>query len=234
MLEMRILIAVAHADDETLGCFTLLTSGKHEISILHATNSCPLDLKYAIRSGYQTREAYEKGRREEMQAALEAGGLQRSQWRWLDIADQEAPNQIAAIRNAVLEYEVDRIYTHAYEGGHPDHDAVAFALRGLPNVWEFPLYHAWGAAWVPQRFVHGEPLELTKLTRKQQEHKRRMLNCFSSQQRVIGSFPLDEEPARPQPEYDFSKPPHEGQIYYERRKLGWEWMNWRKAVVARA
>ncbi len=230
---MRILIAVAHADDEMLGGFSLLTSPEHEAGILHATNSTPHNPRYALKAGYSTHEAYQAARREEMLAALQAAGLDpQRHWRALDgIADQDSPNHIAAIREAALSYGADRIYTHAYEGGHPDHDALAFALQGLPNVWEFPLYHASAAGdLVLAEFLEGKPTVTVELTAGQVQHKRRILECFRSQQSVIGKFPIEREYFRPMREYDFSKPPHAGQLYYELRQHGWVWPDWRKAV----
>ena len=48
--------------------------------------------------------------------------------------------------------DADLVLTHAYEGGHPDHDAVAFAVSGGgaargsdaadTTVVEMPFYHA--------------------------------------------------------------------------------------------
>jgi hypothetical protein len=44
-------------------------------------------------------------------------------------------------------------------------------------------------------------------------------------------FPIDREQFRPAPKYDFSRPPHEGPLYYEIRKLGWTWTEWRRATL---
>jgi N-acetylglucosamine malate deacetylase 2 len=224
---MRILIAVAHADDETLGCFSLL-KGK-EAWILHATDSTPLHPRYAEKAGYSSVADYRAARRLEMLRALEAGRIDPSRWRALEIADQEAPRNVAAIREAVLSYDADRVYTHAYEGGHPDHDALAFALRGLPNVWEFPLYRASASG----EFETGGFLDGRGGSRVEVEDpsgKQRMLACFASQMRVIQRFPLDAEWFRPMKAYDFAKPPHQGPLYYEIRQHGWDWTSWRDAV----
>ena len=224
------MIAVAHADDETLGCFSILTAKGHDVFILHATDSSPLNLKYALQSGFATRALYAKARIEEMHDVLRMAGIERHRWRQLPIPDQGAPRNTAIIREEVLSYRAERIYTHAYEGGHPDHDAVAFALRGLPDVWEFPLYNAWGGDFVPYRFIEGQAAEEIQLTPPQVDRKSEMLRCFRSQERVIASFPVGKELFRPMAAYDFSKPPHEGELYYERRKLGWIWKDWHEAV----
>ena len=228
---MRILIAVAHADDETLGCFSvLLSSPESEVRILHATNSAPLDPRYALKAGFTSVAEYEAARRAEMFDALATAGLDAGCWTHLAIPDQGAPGNAAAIREAVVRMQADRIFTHAYEGGHPDHDAVAFALRGLPNLWEFPLYHASAdGVFEASTFIEGEAEVTVDLSLEHQQAKRRMLDCFRSQQQVIERFPIHRELFRPMRDYDFSKPPHAGPLYYEIRQHGWTWPEWRRA-----
>lgn len=228
---MRILIAVAHADDETLGCFSVLQAHPNDVHILHVTDSAPRDAQYALRSGFSTRESYLAARRAEMLALLKKAGIREERYRCLGLADQEAPLHGPRIRAEVEAFQAGRVYTHAYEGGHPDHDAVALALAGLPNVWEFPLYHAHGAAFVPQSFLDGQAETVVELDADRQRVKRSWLDCFASQQRVIGMFPVDREIFRPMRAYDFTRPPHPGELYYERRKLGWTWSEWRDATA---
>jgi N-acetylglucosamine malate deacetylase 2 len=227
---MRILIAVAHADDETLGCFSVLAARAAEVTILHATDSAPMDVKYALRCGYETRESYKAARRAEVRTVLAKAGIPEARYHCLEMADQEAPVYWARIRAYAEAFGADRIYTHAYEGGHPDHDAMAFALHGLPGVWEFPLYHGAGGDFVPHAFLDGRAEEAVELTAEQRERKREWLACFASQKRVIDLFPVERELFRPQAAYDFTKPPHEGELYYERRQLGWTWPAWREAT----
>ncbi len=227
---MKTLIAVAHADDETLGCYSILSAERADVTILHATDSAPRNLKFAWRAGFPTRNSYAAARRQELQEALQLAGIPLTNYHALDIADQEAPMKTSQIRDWVADFGADRVFTHAYEGGHPDHDAVARALYGLPNVWEFPLYHAFGADFVPGEFLEGDTETIITLNASQQQEKRQMLACFRSQQRVIDNFPIEREHFRPAPVYDFSQPPHAGPLYYEKRGLGWTWLEWREAV----
>ena len=231
MTDMRILIAVAHADDETLGCFSVLREHAADVHILHATDSAPRDLKYAWRSGFATRAGYQAARRAELLAVLAKAGVSEERYHRLGLADQEAPVYWPRIRNYVEDFAADRVYTHAYEGGHPDHDAVALATAGLPNLWEFPLYHGHGADFVPHSFLDGEAETVVEFDPQQQAVKRSWLDCFPSQKRVLDLFPVRHELFRPARSYDFSKPPHEGELYYERRKLGWTWREWRAATL---
>jgi LmbE family N-acetylglucosaminyl deacetylase len=227
---MRILIAVAHADDETLGCSTLLTRDRSSVDILHATGSAPRDLRFAWRAGFATRPAYAAARRAELLAMLAKAGIPESRYHCLDIADQEAPQNWRAIRQFVESFPADRVYTHAYEGGHPDHDAIAFALQGLLHLWEFPLYHGRNGGFHPGAFLKGEPEIVEVLDGGARRRKQELLDCFASQRRVIEQFPLDREVFRQAAMYDFNQPPHEGELYYEFRKLGWTWPEWRAAI----
>lgn len=228
---MRILIAVAHADDETLGCFSVLRDAAAEVHILHATDSAPRDVKYALRSGFLTRSAYLAARREEVRGVLAKAGIPESRYHCLGFADQEAPVYWPRIRAYVESFAADRVYTHAYEGGHPDHDALAFALAGLPNVWEFPLYNASGADFVPHTFLDGRAEVTVEFDESAKRAKQEWLAGFPSQRRVIEMFPVERELFRPMAAYDFTRPPHSGELYYERRKLGWTWPEWRAAIT---
>lgn len=230
MKRMRILIATAHADDETLGCFSLMRDPAAEVHILHATDSAPRNLRFALRAGFLSRNSYRDARRAEMLAVLDKAGIPASRYHRLEIADQEAFQHCRQIREFAHALAPDRIYTHAYEGGHPDHDALAFSLTGLANVWEFPLYHAHGASYVPQSFLHGAAERTAPLDAAARKTKLDWLREFRSQQHVIGGFPMERELFRPMPAYDFTRPPHPGQLYYELRKLGATWPQWRATV----
>lgn len=229
---MRILVAVAHADDETLGCFSRLESPSDEVHIFHATDSIPKDIRYAQRNGFETIAEYRAARQQEMEAMLQMAGIPASRYHCLGVADQEAPLHLGAIREFVRGFGADRTYTHAYEGGHPDHDALAAALGGLERVWEFPLYHGRGGTYHGQEFLEGEPELVVKLDEGQRLRKQAWLDCFASQQRVIRKLPLERELFRPMKHYDFSRPPHEGELYYEMRGHGWKWAEWHQATLS--
>jgi N-acetylglucosamine malate deacetylase 2 len=66
------------------------------------------------------------------------------------------------------------------------------------------------------------------LTWAERERKRRMLACYASQRDVLRDFPLEPERLRAAPRYDFFRPPHPGQLWYE--YLGWPmtWAKWRE------
>lgn len=227
---MRVLIAVAHADDETLGCYSVLRRQDWDVAVLHATDSAPLDPRYAQKAGYATREQYRAARAREMEIWRKLAGLSDDLYYRLDIADQETPRHVQQIRHCVEAIAPERIYTHAYEGGHPDHDALAYALRGMAGVWEFPLYHATDGRYVTGEFLEGDAAELVALDEAEQARKQEWLGCFQTQSAIVKRFRLDRENFRPAPAYDFTRPPHAGPLYYESRGHGWTWNQWRAAV----
>jgi LmbE family N-acetylglucosaminyl deacetylase len=238
------LVVVAHSDDETAGASKLLADHAGELRVLHATDSAPINPDYARRAGYESRDEYRAARRSELRAAMALAKIGASQCveTKLPIADLDAGRNIRAIASeiaAVLDRhrEVDSLYTHAYEGGHPDHDAVALAARlGVDNshrsvaLFEFPEYHAAGGSLTLGTLIPGPDVEGTQftLTPAEQRRKKKMLACFVSQRRILGNFPVETEWLRPAPRYDFSAPPHPCTLYYETRPMGWTGEGWRQ------
>lgn len=238
------LVVVAHSDDETAGASKLLADHAGELLILHATDSAPMNLDYARRSGYESREEYRTARRNELLAAMALAKIRAPQCleTELPVADLDAGRNIGIIARAIAEVlgrhsEVDCLYTHAYEGGHPDHDAVALAARLAVDacrrpvaLLEFPEYHAASGSLTAGVLIPRPDTEGTKfaLTPSEQSRKKQMLACFVSQRRILDSFPLEMEWLRLAPRYDFSAPPHPGTLYYETRPMGWTGEGWRQ------
>jgi LmbE family N-acetylglucosaminyl deacetylase len=71
-----------------------------------------------------------------------------------------------------------------------------------------------------------------ELCREDRARKARMLACFETQRETLAAFSLATERFRPQPDYDFSRAPHRGPLYYE--QLGWSMtgQKWRALAVA--
>jgi LmbE family N-acetylglucosaminyl deacetylase len=116
--------------------------------------------------------------------------------------------------------------TLAYEGGHPDHDTCAFLTWWLSrkyalSAWEAPLYHRTADGTVQRQcFMVPEGDEaLFDATTHEVDRKQRMLDEYVSQKETIALFNPAIERFRPQPAYDFSRPPHAGVLNYE----AWGW-----------
>jgi hypothetical protein len=99
---------------------------------------------------------------------------------------------------------------------------------------EFPLYHAGPAgSMVARQFADGRAAsEELVFTEEEREFKRLLVEQFPTQLDFLGQLEVDRERFRDAPEYDFTKPPHAGQLLYER--WGWDVTGerWRERAAA--
>ncbi|MGE5647491.1 MAG: PIG-L deacetylase family protein [Acidobacteriota bacterium] len=242
------LVFAPHPDDETIGMGARLAA-LHDPWIVHVTEGAPRDMTDARAHGFRTREQYAGARRRELLAALDVAGIGPERTRSLGVGDQEASHDLAglALRIADLlrELRPDTVYAPPYEGGHPDHDATAFAVHAAcrlvgraPAIREYALYHCRGGSMAVCEFLpyDGCPVETIELTPAQSEAKRRMLDCFRTQRETLRAFGTAVERSRPAPDYNFCHPPRAGCIYYDTFPWGissWCWLEKARAALAR-
>lgn len=241
-------IAVAHPDDEVIGAGARLLR-LHDAVFVHVTDGAPRDPSYAAAAGFGTREDYARARREELAAALGLAGISPERMRRLDLIDQEASFHLAALSRRMAEImrelRPEAALTLPYEGGHPDHDATAFAVHAAcrllreeniapPAIIEMTSYHERGGAMSTFEFLphHGQPVVTLILSEAERDLKRRMIDCFITQREALRAFPLELERFRPAPLYDFTRPPHRGLLYYERFDWGMAGDRWRSLARA--
>ncbi len=109
------------------------------------------------------------------------------------------------------------MFTHAYEGGHPDHDAVAFAIHGtgLPVI-EMAGYHAAPKGGMTVgRFLPGGEEALVVLHPGEIARREAMLACFATQRPTLAPFfGMHHERFRAAPVHDFTQRPA-ARLYYE-------------------
>lgn len=260
---LRVVIIAAHPDDETIGSGGLLLGLKYPY-VVHVTDGAPYDRRFIPKGFRGTREAYAHERRAETIRALAMANVFPSRMFSLGGVDQEACEEIVRLARALSEIIADLrpdiVISHAYEGGHPDHDAtcvIAHAACDLvkrlghfapPRLVEMASYHGAPGHLVTSELLprssEPEPLiarsareVIAFLERKQLQpsladasirldlssddraRKAEMMTCFGTQQEALAPFGIPNELFRLAPEYDFSKPPHEGPLYYE--QLGW-------------
>jgi N-acetylglucosamine malate deacetylase 2 len=229
---LRPLILAAHQDDETLGASIPLALFP-DCTVAFLTDGSPRDARF--RSAHQTASqvSYADIRREEALQALACAGPVATYW--FGCTDQEAINNISQLVSNLVELVQQRrpdiIVTHAYEGGHPDHDAAALIAHlahallknereTSPPLWEMALYHARNEQLVTGEFFSDStPPLVLQLSLAERLRKQRMLDCYRSQSAVLRSFEVEREMFRPAPAYDFTHPPHPGKLWYE--CLGW-------------
>jgi len=227
----RTLVVVAHPDDEAIGCGVLLQRMRDPL-VVFATDGAPRETQWWQK--YGSRQAYADLRRQEARQALSDVGASGPEFLCdgysQPFADQELfrhlPEAVVAFTRMVERFRPQALLTHAYEGGHPDHDACCFvasivARRCDLPVWEMPLYRrdAEGKV-VQQRFIHLTGREVTiEASAAEQQRKQRMLQAYRSQHEIISAFDSALERLRPLHSYDFTKPPHAGKLNYE--EWGW-------------
>lgn len=181
--------------------------------------------------GFRSRKAYERARRRELSKALGMVSVPAKNCTQFTFADKETywnlgplTEQLATL---VGRLQPDLILSPAYEGGHPDHDAAAFAVAFVRQRarsfrhWEFPLYHAnrRGRMITGEFISHPRRESVLCFSQEEKSLKSRMLACFKTQQDMVQRFQVDCERFRRAPVYDFTQPPHPGRLLYER----WEW-----------
>ena len=71
-----------------------------------------------------------------------------------------------------------------------------------------------------------------ELDEKERAFKQQLFDCFESQQRVLRWFPLEREKFRLAPRYDFTRPPRNGQLYYEMFPWGMSSRYWNELAKA--
>jgi len=243
-----VLLVAAHPDDETVGAGAMLPRIP-QVTVVHVTDGAPRDPSDAIAAGFATRDDYARARRRELCNALELAGVAPSALVSLDFVDQEASLDLAyatlRLVDVLRELRPDFVLTHPYEGGHPDHDAVAFSAHAAcalsdkhPEVWEFTSYHSADPHGAPQietgLFLDGDPGEAVVLCEADRALKRNMTECFTTQQHMLRHFPLDRERYRPAPSYDFTEAPHAGRLYYENFPWGMSGERWRDLAASAA
>lgn len=242
------LIIVAHPDDEAIGATGLMLR-LHRCQLIHVTDGAPRDQRFWSGDGADSRAEYARIRRNELTRALALIGIEARCVSGLGVVDQEIALVLGAIAQrlagSITALQPDFVVTHAYEGGHPDHDALAFAVWAAgrliskqgntpPPVFEMPLYHGEQGERVIGRFLPRPdvPEIDLALTADEKRLKDAILDCYQSQREVLEPFRgHDVERFRPAPDYDFTQPPHEGTLLYEQQGFPISGTQWRELVA---
>jgi N-acetylglucosamine malate deacetylase 2 len=228
----RTFVVVAHPDDETVGAGSRLPR-LAQARFVYVTDGAPPDGRDAA-SHALTPVQYRELRRQELELALSLCGIAPQ-----GVLSLECPDQHAALRMVELaarlaelfaQGRAEAVLTQPYEGGHPDHDATAFAVHAAaalmrargepaPGIVEMTSYHLGAEGIRACAFLHhphgAADVTTVQLTPEEQRRKRALFACFRTQQKTLEYFPIDVERFRPSPRYDFLRAPHEGKLFYE-------------------
>jgi len=227
----RTVVLVAHADDEA-ACAALLQRIREPV-VIFATDGAPANPLFW--ANCTSREQYAAVRRQEAVRALRGIGVHTVEFlcdfsRGEAFHDQmlhrELSRALVLLYEAIACYKPDALLTTAYEGGHPDHDCCAFLGHRLGKklsipVWEMPTYHrSQTGRLVHQRFLKRSGREIVlRATRAELQGREFMIRTYSSQADLADFVRARVEYFRPQPDYDFLRPPHPSPLNYEI----WRW-----------
>lgn len=224
------LIVVAHPDDEIIAAGALM-SRLPRAGVICVTDGAPRAERYGREGWFASWQDYALARRQEAEAALALLKRDITPSLSLGIPNRDAHCDMASTARhlaGVLD-GFGHVITHAYEGGHPDHDSTAFCVHAAcaliarsgkhaPTIIEAPLYSAPDGHYVHQLFVPhpdaGAAVTLT-LSPAENDLKRRMYACHVTQGTTFDDFSVTQEHFRLAPRYHFSRPPHPGKIGYD-------------------
>ncbi|NBJ13489.1 PIG-L deacetylase family protein [Microvirga arsenatis] len=235
------LFLLPHQDDE-FGVF-------HLLDVAVAADNQPLIV-------YLTDGAFGRAtaamRNAESTNVLERLGIRKERIWFLGL-EQSVPNlglrhHLENVFTSLLAYlqymnaEIEGIYSPAFEGGHPDHDAAALLAVALGRhlnisnqIWQFPLYNSYRCTIRPYR-VLTPILEAGAVLREQipparrAEHLSLCLHYPSQARTFVGLFPFilghyiasGTQQLQPLHPLTTLTRPHDGLLLYERRR----WLTW--------
>jgi N-acetylglucosamine malate deacetylase 2 len=214
----RVLVFVAHPDDESIGCSALLQRAIEALVVFAVDGAPP---HYGFESTFRSLLNYSETRFREASRALSMISncslrrLPATDGTWF--VDQHLflslPKAFRSLLQIAREFSPDLLVSHAFEGGHIDHDACHVLARQTARVLslrhlEFPLY--WRSERgqdIFQRFRETRDGAFTlQLSPQELLLKRQMLAEYRTQQRVTSLFRPETETFRPMINDDFPKP----------------------------
>lgn len=239
-IDEPVAVVVAHSDDETLWCGTALTRLR-KCRLIHLTDSAPRDMGDAVRLGIGSRGEYAALRARELDRALVELDAAPERFGY-GVPDKEAVDHLPELVERLTRdcAGVAAFLTHPYEGGHPDHDAAALAVRlvagriGEPAIVEFACYRQAGGVrvWADFAAHPSAPERVRALSPSERGRVDRALAAHASQAAVFGPWRPEAERWRDAPRYDFTRPaPGEAALY---DGFGWEITSERWCQRARA
>jgi LmbE family N-acetylglucosaminyl deacetylase len=227
MFGSRILLLAPHPDDEVAGCCAAIGRARAHgasVSVVFLTTGVPSPQRLWPwdRAGHAAR--VDRRRQEARQVCAELG-VEVAHFSL--VAARDLKDQLGAAHDLILQksaaWRADRLWAPAYEGGHPDHDLanfVASTLRKDVAVWEYSEYNFYeGRVRANEFFARtGEEKELI-LSEEEQRFKKALLAMYASERGNLSYLRAEREMFRPLADYDYTRPPHPGTLFY--RRFAW-------------
>ncbi len=231
-----LLVVAAHPDDDVIGAGGHLPLFGARAHVAYISDGAPRNPRFCREAGFSQRSLYAAARRAEASRALALAGINEQHTHELGAIDQEVALELDALVKQLAELvhrlAPEALLSHAYEGGHPDHDATALLVhaacellrragRRPPLLLEFASYHERGGelefgVFLPEA---EHPATSVELAAQELDQKLTMLACHATQQSFWRLFPLSVECFRIAPRYDFARPPA-APFFYDRVDFG--------------
>jgi len=241
-------VIVAHPDDEVVGAGSLIHK-LNDVTIVHASNGAPRAAKILEKSEFLTPKDYGEARIKACACALAIAKIPAERIIEFGYMALDLPHRLMSLTRSVMAFLLNSsseiVLTNAYDGGHPDHDATAFATHtaidlikrsGLkpPVIFEFGLYPDADSRTRVLDFLPGSGKETTivVLDGKARKLKLQMFDCLSTQGGPLNASPFESEKFRRAPSYDFRRLPGCGAPHYESFDWGFSGDDWQDLACA--
>lgn len=231
----KILILVPHPDDEVVACAAAIGRAQKEgadIYALYLTHGC---IARNEMWPWERKHYTAAVTRRQMEAKQVAAGLRITPAGWSQRPARhlwrDMENVTHEIEEAIARHRIDQLWTPAYEGGNPDHDALNAICQlfiGRVSVLEFAEYNFKGGVACSHTFPDENGTEKRlMLTPEERLRKKHAIKLYASEQKNLGYVEMVRECYRPLAEYAYSRPPHEGTLWYAR----FQWVPFRHPRV---